>query len=114
MNVIVLPAFDPESFLERSRIGRRTVELKAKQSFFSQGDVADSIYYLRKGRAKVTVVSNEGKEATITLLAPRDFVGEESLASVGGKRLTTATADTLFLRQRFREAAQAASSYDIG
>jgi CRP-like cAMP-binding protein len=94
MNVIAEPAFDPESFLESSGIGRRIVELKAKQSFFMQGDVADCVYYLRKGRAKVTIVSNEGKEATITLLSPREFVGEESLASVGGRRLTTATALT--------------------
>ena len=94
MNVIAEPAFDPEPFLESSGIGRRTVELKAKQSFFMQGDVADCVYYLRKGRAKVTIVSNEGKEATITLLSPREFVGEESLASVGGRRLTTATALT--------------------
>ena len=92
MNVIASPAFDLKSFLETSGIGRKTVELRAKQSFFSQGDVADCIYYLRTGRAKVTIVSNEGKEATITLLSPRDFVGEESLASVGGRRLTTATA----------------------
>jgi len=94
MNLIAQPAFDPESFLEGSGIGRRTVELRAKQSFFSQGDVADCVYYLRKGRAKVTIVSNEGREATITLLAPREFVGEESLASVGARRLTTATAIT--------------------
>jgi CRP/FNR family cyclic AMP-dependent transcriptional regulator len=94
MNVIVLPTFDLEAFLENSGIGRRTVELKAKQTFFSQGDVADCVYYLRKGRAKITIVSNEGKEATITLLSPFDFVGEESLASVGGLRLTTATAIT--------------------
>jgi CRP/FNR family transcriptional regulator, cyclic AMP receptor protein len=94
MNVIALSAFDPESFLESSGIGRKTIELKAKAPFFSQGDVADCVYYLRKGRAKITVVSHEGKEATITLLAPGDFVGEESLASVGGRRLTTATALT--------------------
>ena len=94
MNLIDSPAFDLESFLEGSGIGRRAVELKAKQAFFSQGDVADCVYYLRKGRAKVTVVSKAGKEATITLLAPHDFVGEESLASVGGVRLTTATALT--------------------
>jgi len=94
MNVIAQPAFDPESFLECSGIGRRTVELKARESFFSQGDVADCVYYLRKGRAKVTIFSNQGREATITLLAPREFVGEESLASVGARRLTTATAIT--------------------
>jgi len=86
--------FDLEAFLETAGIGRRIVVLKAKQAFFSQGDPADSIYYLRKGRAKVTIVSHEGKEATITLLAPRDFLGEESLASVGGRRLTSAIALT--------------------
>ena len=94
MNGIALPSFDLEAFLETSGIGRKIVELKAKQSFFSQGDAADSVFYLQKGRAKVTIVSTEGKEATITLLFPHDFVGEESLASVGGTRLTSATALT--------------------
>ena len=94
MDVMVPATFDLESFLEKSGIGKRIVELKAKQTFFAQGDVADCVYYLHKGRAKVTIVSNEGKEATITMLAPNDFVGEESLASVGGLRLTTATALT--------------------
>jgi len=88
------PVFDVDAFLENPGPGRSTVQLKAKQNFFSQGDSADCVYYLQKGRAKVTIVSNEGKEATITLLAPREFVGEESLASVGARRLTTATAIT--------------------
>lgn len=92
MNGIEESAFDPEAFLGSSGIGRKIVELRAKEAFFSQGDVADCVYYLQKGRAKVTVVSQEGKEATITLLAPHDFVGEESLASVAGTRLTSATA----------------------
>jgi len=94
MNVKDLPAFDAEAFLGSAGIGRRIVSLKAKQAFFSQGDPADCVFYLQKGRAKVTVVSNEGKEATITLLSPHDFVGEESLASVAGTRLTSATALT--------------------
>src|SRR5438105_4427026 len=85
-------AFDVEVFLGSSGLGRMIVEFKAKESFFSQGDVADCVYYLQKGRAKVTVVSREGKEATITLLAPQDFVGEEALVSVAGTRLTSATA----------------------
>jgi len=89
-----LSTFDLEAFLETAGVGRRLVVLKAKQAFFSQGDAADSIYYLRKGRAKVTIVSNEGKEATITLLASPDFLGAESLASVGGRRLTSAIALT--------------------
>jgi CRP/FNR family transcriptional regulator, cyclic AMP receptor protein len=86
--------FDLDSFFESSGIGGTTIDFKAKQSIFSQGDVAECVYYLRKGRAKVTVVSTEGKEATITLLSPGDFVGEESLASVAGLRLTSATAIT--------------------
>ena len=68
--------------------------MKAKEAFFSQGELADSVFYLQKGRAKITVVSKAGKEATITLLTAGDFVGEESLARPGGPRLTTATAIT--------------------
>jgi len=85
MSVIALPAFDPESFPESSGIAGKNIELKAKQAFFSQGDAADCVYYLRKGRAKITVVSNQGKEVTITLLAPGDFVGRSrSLQSAEG------------------------------
>jgi CRP/FNR family cyclic AMP-dependent transcriptional regulator len=86
--------FDAAEFLAKAGIGRKIVQLKPKQTFFSQGNVADSIFYLQKGRAKLTVVSKNGKEATITLLCARDFVGEESLASVGGLRIATATAIT--------------------
>ncbi len=94
MNEVVLPAFDLGAFLATSGSGRKTVEFKAKETFFAQGDIADCVYYLLKGRAKITIVSQEGKEATITLLAAKDFVGEESLASIGAERLTTATALT--------------------
>jgi CRP/FNR family transcriptional regulator, cyclic AMP receptor protein len=87
-------AFDATAFLEKAGLGRRIVQLKPKRAFFSQGGPADSIFYLQKGRAKVTVVSTKGKEATITLLSEGDFVGEESLATVGGLRLATATAIT--------------------
>jgi CRP/FNR family transcriptional regulator, cyclic AMP receptor protein len=73
-------------------VGRRFVQLQPTQTFFSQGDSADAIFYLRAGRAKLTVVSPGGKEATIALLASREFVGEESLASVGALHLVTATA----------------------
>src|SRR6202789_3516827 len=88
------PAFDPHAFLLNAGLGKRLVHLKAKQAFFVQGDAADSVFYLQKGRAKLTVVSNAGKEATITLLAPGEFVGEEAVAAVAGSRLATATAIT--------------------
>ena len=88
------PAFDAAAFLMSSGLGRRIVQLSPKQRFFSQGEPSDSIFYLQKGRAKVTVVSPAGKEATITLVSAGDFVGEESLAAVSGLRLATATAIT--------------------
>lgn len=68
--------------------------LKAKQVFFSQGSPADCVFYLQSGRAKLTVLSERGKEATITLLATGDFVGEESIVGVAGLRVATATAIT--------------------
>jgi CRP-like cAMP-binding protein len=83
--------FDPAVFLANVG-GRKVIELEPKETFFSQGDPADAIYYLQNGRAKVTVVSQNGKEATITLLSAGDFVGEESLASIPGLRLATASA----------------------
>jgi CRP-like cAMP-binding protein len=84
--------FDCTQFLAHAGLGRKIVELAPKETFFSQGDPADTVFYLQKGRAKLTVVSQTGKEATITLLSEKDFVGEESLASIPGLRLATASA----------------------
>ena len=88
------PAFDAAAFLMSAGLGRKIVHLAPEQHFFSQGDPANSIFYLQEGRAKVTVVSQAGKEATITLLSAGDFVGEGALAAVPGLRLSTATAIT--------------------
>jgi CRP/FNR family transcriptional regulator, cyclic AMP receptor protein len=84
--------FDVAAFLANAGLGRRIVQLKPKQAFFSQGNPADSVFYLQKGRAKLTVVSKSGKEATIALLTAGDFVGEESIAGAVGPRLASATA----------------------
>lgn len=86
--------FDAAKFLASAGLGRRIVRIAPKESFFSQGDPAESIFYLQKGSAKVTVASKSGKEATIALLAAGDFVGEGALAAVPGLRLSTATALT--------------------
>ena len=87
-------SFDLAAFLAGAGLGRRIVELKPKQAFFLQGDPADSVFYLQKGRAKITVVSTAGKEATVTLLVPHEFVGEEALTAEPGLRLSTASAIT--------------------
>jgi CRP-like cAMP-binding protein len=84
--------FDPAIFLAQAGLGRRIVQLKAKRAFFSQGDPADCVFYLQSGRAKLTVISETGKEATIALLSAGDFVGEESMAQTPGLRMATATA----------------------
>jgi CRP-like cAMP-binding protein len=86
--------FDLAAFLEEAGVGRTVVHLKEKQTFFSQGDLANSIFYLQTGRAKLTVVSPEGKEGTIALLTAGEFIGEESLASVGALHMATASAIT--------------------
>ncbi|MGA3345941.1 MAG: Crp/Fnr family transcriptional regulator [Terracidiphilus sp.] len=88
------PGIDVAAFLASAGLGRRIIQLPAKKPFFSQGDPADSVFYLQKGRAKLTVVSPAGKEATITILSEGDFVGEEALAAMAGLRLATATAIT--------------------
>ena len=87
-----IATFDLAAFLTHTGLGRRIVEVMERENFFSQGDPADSVFYLQHGRAKLTVVSQTGKEATITLLSAGDFVGEAALAAVPGLRLSTATA----------------------
>jgi len=87
-------AFDAPVFLAEAGLGRRPFRLKPKQPFFSQGGPADSIFYLQKGRAKLPVISEKGKEATITLLSTGDVIGEESLATLSGRHMTTARALT--------------------
>jgi CRP-like cAMP-binding protein len=94
MAVLENHTFDTATFLTKAGLGRRIVQLIPKQTFFTQGDPADSVFYLQKGRAKVTVVSEIGKEATIALVPEGEFVGEGALAAIPGLRLSTATAIT--------------------
>jgi CRP/FNR family cyclic AMP-dependent transcriptional regulator len=85
---------DGAAFLASEGLGRRLARLKPNQVLFSQGNPADSVFYLQKGRVRLSIVSRSGKEATIALLSEGDFVGEESIAGVPGLRLATATAIT--------------------
>jgi CRP/FNR family cyclic AMP-dependent transcriptional regulator len=83
--------FDPEAFLAQNGLGRTILELKKNQTVFTQGDNADTVYYLQKGQVKLTVISKNGKEATISLLNAGDFLGEECIAAIQPQRMTTAT-----------------------
>jgi CRP/FNR family cyclic AMP-dependent transcriptional regulator len=83
---------DSAALLSRLGLGKRLVQIEADDRFFTQGSAADWIYCLQCGRAKLTVVSQKGKQATIMLLSPGDFFGEETLVGTEGVRTATATA----------------------
>jgi CRP/FNR family cyclic AMP-dependent transcriptional regulator len=92
MNEEANKAFDSASYLASEGKGRKILRIRAKQHFFAQGAPADAVFYLQSGRAKLTVVSKKGKEATVTLLSTGDFLGEEALTSLGTVRAATASA----------------------
>jgi CRP/FNR family cyclic AMP-dependent transcriptional regulator len=69
-------AFDPKAFLAKVGDGKAIVEYLKDQIVFAQGDVADTIYYVQKGRLKVVVISEQGKEAVVGILEPGQFFGE--------------------------------------
>lgn len=72
--------FDPGTFLATIGEGRKKLTVSKKQAIFTQGDVADAVFYIQKGRVRLTVVSKTGKEATIGILTEGNFFGEGSLA----------------------------------
>src|ERR1039457_2771420 len=80
MNTVSRKPFNTAQFLASEGSGRSVLHCAAKERFFSQGGACDAIYYLQDGRAKLTVISKKGKEATVTLLAAGDFFGEDSMA----------------------------------
>ncbi|HEV3040301.1 MAG TPA: Crp/Fnr family transcriptional regulator [Candidatus Angelobacter sp.] len=86
--------FDPSTFLTHAGIGRTLVDLKKSQVVFSQGDQAENIFYIQSGKLKLSVISSNGKEATIALLGAGDFVGEECVATSQPLRMATAAAVT--------------------
>jgi CRP/FNR family transcriptional regulator, cyclic AMP receptor protein len=92
MNTLGVSEFDPSAFLGTPGLGRKIVQIKAKRHFFTQGSPANCVFYLQSGRAKLTVVSKNGKEATVALLVAGEFIGEEALSGVPGLRMATATA----------------------
>jgi len=72
--------FDPNTFLAMIGDARKILAVPKKQTIFTQGDEADAVFYVQKGKVKLTVVSKTGKEATIGILSEGNFFGEGSLA----------------------------------
>ena len=81
-----------QKFLTSIGSGRSRVSHKAKSVVFHQGDPADAVFYIRKGRIQLTVVSEHGKERVVAILGPGDFSGEKCLA---GEPLHTTSAIAL-------------------
>jgi CRP/FNR family cyclic AMP-dependent transcriptional regulator len=72
--------FDPDKFLSSIGEGRRSLHFSKKQTVFAQGDATDGVFYIQRGKIKLTVLSSSGKEATIGILGDGDFFGEGCLA----------------------------------
>jgi len=85
--------FNPQTFLTKVGNGKTSMTSPKKQILYSQGDAAEAVFYLQAGKVKLTVVSQQGKEAVIAILEPGTFLGESCL--VAGQTVRTATATAL-------------------
>jgi CRP/FNR family cyclic AMP-dependent transcriptional regulator len=90
--------FNLQTFLSTIDGGRKTLSLPKKQMVFSQGDSSDAVFYIQKGRVRLSVVSKKGKEATIGVLNEGNFFGEGCLAGQP-LRMCSATAMTVSVRR---------------
>jgi len=89
----VAQRFDPAVFLATAGVGREISTHRKKKIIFAQGDAADAVFYIRRGKVKVAVVSDQGNEAVVALMGENEFVGEGCLLGQP-KRLATASAMT--------------------
>ena len=83
--------FNPKSFLAKVGEGRSIGKYRRDEIVFSQGDPADAVFYIQKGKVKVTVVSEQGKEAVVAILGADEFFGEGCLAAQAQRMATVAT-----------------------
>jgi CRP/FNR family cyclic AMP-dependent transcriptional regulator len=96
--------FDPKAFLAKANGGRTISQYRKNQIVFSQGDLADSVFYIHDGKVKVTVISEQGKEAVVAVLGSDEFCGEGCLTGQP-RRVATATAMTECKIMRLEKAA---------
>jgi CRP/FNR family cyclic AMP-dependent transcriptional regulator len=84
-------AFDASAFLAKAGVGKTVLECRKNQTIFVQGEVADAVCYIQKGRVKITVISEQGKEAVVGILESGQFFGEGCLNGQA-RRIATTTA----------------------
>jgi CRP/FNR family cyclic AMP-dependent transcriptional regulator len=104
-------SFDPKTFLAKVGEGKTIFEYRKDEIVFSQGDPADAVFYIQKGKLKLTVISEQGKEAVIAVLGPGDFFGEGCLNG-HPLRLATVTAMDECVITRLAKAAMIAAIHD--
>jgi CRP-like cAMP-binding protein len=84
--------FDPQAFLGRAAVGRATEKYEKNKKIFSQADIADAVFFIQKGKVKITVLSEHGKEAVVAILSEGQFFGEGCLL---GAEFRTTTSQTM-------------------
>jgi len=104
-------AFDPKDFLAKIGSGRTNENFSAQDVIYAQGDAASTVYYLQKGKAKITVTSEAGKEAVLAILGPGEFFGESCLNG-HSRRMGTVTAMTECSIMRLEKAAMVRVLHD--
>jgi CRP/FNR family cyclic AMP-dependent transcriptional regulator len=95
--------FDPKSFLAKIGDGRTISKLRRNEILFTQGDPADAVFYIQRGKVKLTVVSDRGKEAVVAILGADEFCGEGCLAGQP-RRIATVTTMTECMVMRLQKA----------
>jgi len=85
-------SFDPKEFLASASGGRSITKYRKNQTIFKQGEPADAVFFVQKGKVRVSVVSDRGKEAVVSILGPDEFFGEGCLS---GQALRIATVDAM-------------------
>jgi CRP/FNR family transcriptional regulator, cyclic AMP receptor protein len=103
--------FDPKIFLAKVGEGNTVTEYRKDQIVFTQGDAGDAVFYIQKGEIKLTVISEQGKEAVVGILGPGDFFGEGCLNG-HPLRVTTAMALDQCLITRIEKTAMIATMHD--
>jgi CRP/FNR family cyclic AMP-dependent transcriptional regulator len=103
--------FDPQTFLAKVGAGRSNVKITANATVYAQGDAADSIYYVQKGKAKVAVTAPNGKEAVVAIFGPGDFFGESCMLGQP-RRMASVIAITEVLAMRIEKSALIAAVHE--
>jgi CRP/FNR family cyclic AMP-dependent transcriptional regulator len=100
--------FDPSTFLATIGEGRKNLAVLKKQGIFNQGDLADAVFFIQKGKVRLTVVSKIGKEATIAIMGEGNFFGEGALAGQAFRMASAAAMTDCQLLQIEKKAMMAA------